>query len=257
MYRAVRPRQLRDRPADARLRPPNEADRVAGFIGRLTGNRSSTGENVMGWTHLYKSPDESAKDFLARHCVRWSTLSEQAHPRVVASATGPRGCIALAVRFPAQFFIEQKCAPFDDYQAALDGSITLAMVFLTSGGEGSGSRYNFGYKDMSESMGPCEPVAASILAHLSPLARPDSYAHNWRERCQVYSASKSAGRTIKDGTRIKFAEPFKSTSGATVQEFEAATILRKGRQTRVWRALPSGGLWRFTSEQVQRAQIAA
>jgi hypothetical protein len=133
----------------------------------------------------------------------------------------------------------------------------MAFVFLTSGGEGCGSRYNFGYKDMGESMGPNEPVSASILAHLSPITDPNSYAHNWRQRCLEYSASKNTSRAIKDGTRIKFAEPVKSTSGKIVQEFVAATIVHRGRKTRLWRAMPSGEIWRFTSEQVQRAEIIA
>ena len=56
----------------------------------------------MGWMTTYKDPKESAADFLKRECLTWS-LPLEAHPQVIASATGS-SCIAFAVRFPAAYW---------------------------------------------------------------------------------------------------------------------------------------------------------
>lgn len=54
---------------------------------------------------------------------------------------------------------------------------------------------NFGYKDMDESMGPCErDCPLSILALLSP--RDDEYALAWREDCRDNAAKKVASRKV-------------------------------------------------------------
>lgn len=91
--------------------------------------------------------------------------------------------------------------------------------------------YNFGYKDMDETMGPCiANCPASILDLLTPT--DSKWANDWREKCR-----KNANRKpIKIGDTIKFTEPvyngetifqkikyyryrnvFKSASGALVR----------------------------------------
>ncbi len=120
----------------------------------------------MGWMTTYKDPKESAADFLKRECLTWS-LPLEAHPQVIASATGS-SCIAFAVRFPAAYW-DRRSPPQRTFIPNRDGSVTTALIFLTNSGERGSRSYNFGYKDMDETMCPCEPVAASILRHLSAL----------------------------------------------------------------------------------------
>ena len=71
------------------------------------------------------------------------------------------------------------------YVANADGSITFGAVFLTRYDDGC-----WGYKGMEESAGPVESRApVSLLALLSELKDPDSYAHAWRQRCRDWAAS--------------------------------------------------------------------
>ena len=66
-----------------------------------------------------------------------------------------------------------------------------AAVFLTSGKGRDGSVW--GYKDMDETMGPCEDKCpASILALLSPT--DDKDANEWRERCRANIRRKAEER---------------------------------------------------------------
>ena len=71
----------------------------------------------------------------------------------------------------------------------------VALVFLTSGG-----RARFGYKDMEESMGPCETECPTrILNLLTPFEQipgasldPQvNYAIGWRQKCREHAAAKS------------------------------------------------------------------
>lgn len=70
-------------------------------------------------------------------------------------------------------------SPLEDatYVTDADGSFTFGAVFLTRYDDGC-----WGYKDVEESAGPVESRAPlSILALLSDLKDPDSYAHAWRQ----------------------------------------------------------------------------
>jgi hypothetical protein len=115
-------------------------------------------------------------------------------PQVVASATGS-SCIAFAVRFPSAYW-DRRSSPQRTFIPDKDGSVTTALIFVTNSGERGSRSYNFGYKDMDETMGPCEPVAASILRHLSALDLENGgevakWAQAWRDRCKAYSAARS------------------------------------------------------------------
>ena len=77
----------------------------------------------------------------------------------------------------------------------------FAAVFLTTIRK---DFYNFGYKDMDETMGPGEAKCpANILALLT---EPDNeFALSWRERCRQYHADKKAPTAFANlplGTRV-------------------------------------------------------
>ena len=66
--------------------------------------------------------------------------------------------------------------------------------------------YNFAYKDMSESMGPCYyDCPLSILKLLSPT--DNEYALSWRNKCKVRAEQKKSPTALANlpvGTRIQF-----------------------------------------------------
>ena len=73
--------------------------------------------------------------------------------------------------------------PVEDttYVTDADGSITFGAVFLTRYDDGC-----WGYKDIEESAGPVESRAPlSLLALLSELKDPDSYAQAWRSAAGI------------------------------------------------------------------------
>lgn len=90
------------------------------------------------------------------------------------------------------FNILKSCMVGTVYYAAVRGKNApdvWAAVFLTA--ENNRDYFNFGYKDMSEDMGPyCYDCPKSILDLLSPT---DSQSANaWREACRKRHAEKSA-----------------------------------------------------------------
>ena len=87
-----------------------------------------------------------------------------------------------------------------------EDQITFAAVFVTS--VDNNDYYNFSYKDMEESMGPCYyDCPISILNMLSPT--DSEFANNWRETCR--QKAKGANKLLRNlpiGARIKVTMPF-------------------------------------------------
>jgi hypothetical protein len=89
--------------------------------------------------------------------------------------------------------------------------------------------FNFGYKDMSEEMGPrFNKCPAQILDLLSPVEElfgdglGKDWATEWRQTCRE-ALEKKTSHHLKDGETIKFERPF--TSGNTFQ------VVKYGRKT--------------------------
>ena len=85
-----------------------------------------------------------------------------------------------------------------------DEQKVFAVVFLTS--VDSKDYFNFAYKDMDESMGPCYyDCPKSILDLLSPT--DNEYALNWREKCRERIAKEKEGLSLSKlpvGSKIRF-----------------------------------------------------
>ena len=139
--------------------------------------------------------------------------------------------------------------PVEDttYMTDADGSITFAAVFLTRYDDGC-----WGYKDMEESAGPVESRAPlSLLALLSELKDPDSYAHAWRQRCQDWAAIPD----YEEGDKIKLAAPVTLTDGSTCQ-IVTATHYKRGRQKRrCYRIEETGGLVRLSKASLAGSEL--
>lgn len=106
--------------------------------------------------------------------------------------------------------------------------------------------YIFGYKDMTEQMGPCESdCPETILDLLTPTDRP--YAQQWRARCYESAAARRA-RAAKPkprvGQAVVFDEPLAFSDGRSFERLEVVANPRSSR-TVLFRAPGSGGLYRI------------
>lgn len=104
--------------------------------------------------------------------------------------------------------------------------------------------YDFGYKDMDETMGPVESECPErILKLLTPTDR--EYAIQWRERC--WDTIKLR-KLFRKGNRIRFEEPVSFTDGSTLSDFE---VIRPGR----FRSLENGGVYRISRAYTRKAEL--
>ena len=98
----------------------------------------------------------------------------------------------------------------------------FAVVCLTNTSTGARDGCTFGYKDLTEHMGPCESECpASILNELTDTN--SEYAAAWRERCRanlVRRRLQNAKPTPKPGQTIVFDEPMRFSDGQERARFE-------------------------------------
>lgn len=100
----------------------------------------------------------------------------------------------------------------------------FAVVCLVRWNPRDKEGYVFGYKDMTENMGPCEVECPErILALLGPTN--SEYALDWRRRCHANLAKRA--RSIEDGARVKLPTPIKFTDGHAGDEF---IVEKRGRR---------------------------
>lgn len=100
--------------------------------------------------------------------------------------------------------------------------------------------YNFGYKDVDESMGPCDHDCP--VAWLDRLSAPvNDYSREWREKVREFAA-RSQDRKLAVGDRFRLAAPMKFSDGSHESEF---TVERYKTRSRAYRGA-NGRLYRIT-----------
>ena len=189
----------------------------------------------MGWTvySRWTSPEDRAAE--RAEVIRLYTA-------ITAEAPYTAECL-MASRVGATWYMAVRLAPkpgrriperwLAEYARAADGSITYAAVVLTSrqGGE-------WGYKDLSEGLGPYEAKAPlKLLALLSPLIPDnDRFAADWRERVRAHHAAKRERVKIAPGDRFEVGTSFRFGGGPggdfEARRFEAFLSRRPGRRAR-------------------------
>src|SRR5271166_5967256 len=106
--------------------------------------------------------------------------------------------------------------------------------------------YIFGYKDMSESMGPYErDYPEPILDLLTPTGH--EHARRWRDDCRANAATRRARRakpSPRDGQTIIFDEPLDFADGRSFDRLEVIANPHSHR-TVLFRAPGSGSLYRI------------
>jgi hypothetical protein len=129
-----------------------------------------------------------------------------------------------------------------------DGSFRWIAVFLT---RKSRDAYDFGYKDMEESMGPVEAhcprriiSAASSLRHPDP-AVEGNYAAQWRQKCLDLRAAETKRKAeLVHGAVLRLSCVLDFSDGYKGDYFTVAVIKRRGRNRTYFRA-PNGSLYRI------------
>lgn len=107
-------------------------------------------------------------------------------------------------------------------------------VVLTSSDKAHG--YNFGYKDMDESMGPCERKCPNGILDLLTSTKSE-YALKWREDCRAYNAKKRAPDNLSKlpiGTVITYTGgngPVKLVKRAPAYQFKTPWWYRPDNNT--------------------------
>jgi len=204
----------------------------------------------MGWTYFRKPEGMKTVDVIKRELG-----SEYENKIVAASAT------LGAVHVVAKFHEPNS----DVYVPDADGMVRAIIVFKINNVPKAKDGYNFGYKDMSETMGPygCE-CAPSIIAAASELRDPigpqPQYsslksAREYRERSLALAKAKAAKRALKVGTKIKLAAPL-SFGGVKLDEFVVERCRVRGRkgQSTVFRSTVTGGLYGLRASDLMTAK---
>lgn len=207
----------------------------------------------MGWTFFHKPKGKKAVDAIKDSCgAEWC-----AKHIVASSAT--REAVFLVGQFHDP---ESKV-----YVPGADGMVRALLVFAIKSVPKASDGYNFGYKDMEESMGPygC-PAPLSIIAQCSELQDPIGpypqwsslkSARDYREGSAKIAAQKAIKRKLKPGNKVTLAKPM--TFGGRMQQSFTVEVCRvrgrKGKST-VFRA-PDGMLCSVSARNLEGATVEA
>lgn len=119
----------------------------------------------------------------------------------------------------------------------------IAVVCLVRYNPRDAEGYVFGYKDMDETMGPCESECpAAILDLLTPTTK--EYALAWRARCRSMLAKRAAATKLRDGDLVVFTEPIRFTDGSEHRRMRVVVDKHRPRAMR-FRPPGGGGLYRI------------
>ena len=111
-------------------------------------------------------------------------------------------------------------------EPSTDGSAgpVFALVCLVRWNPRDREGYFFGYKDMDETMGPCEAECPQrILDLIGPT--DNEHANDWRRRCRDNLQRRA--RPIEHGMRIRPSEPLRFTDGHEGTDF---IVEKRGRR---------------------------
>jgi len=80
--------------------------------------------------------------------------------------------------------------------------------------------FNFGYKDMSEDMGPGIANCPKRILDLLSEPPPNEWAQEWRERCRENIKQRRKLGRLKVGDIVVFPHPIEFRSGARLKELQ-------------------------------------
>ena len=186
----------------------------------------------MGWTWQHKPYGMKVKDFL----IEEFTYENETRKSVVLD-------IAIVKLRTAYLAVETTIKETGDRK------VWAGVVLL---GYAPNDHFDLGYKDMDETMGPCETECPErILDLLTPT--DSQWANEWREKCRGNLAARAKLRGfIKPGKTYRLKYPARFTDGATLQ-----TVRVKQRKGSAWLVEPEDGwgLYRLGHDRFQGAEV--
>lgn len=109
--------------------------------------------------------------------------------------------------------------------------------------------WNFGYKDMDESMGPVYYNCPARILDL--LTEPvNETAREWRQRCRERLKRKERARQLRPGVVVRFRAPLHFTDGRVADTFKVVEVVRRGRR----RLLFESGGWLYQIRSLDRLE---
>lgn len=133
------------------------------------------------------------------------------------------------------------------YYAAIrnshDKKVTI-FVALINGGRGD---HGYGYKDMDESMGPCEKDCPLSLLALCD-EPPNEWAKTWREEVRAYHAARTGQLTLAKSVQLGAKVWLRHTKDNpfTIRRIEGKKIL--GTDCKGW------GLYRIPRNRIEKVE---
>ena len=183
----------------------------------------------MGWTTTYKPKGEPVLDFFIRQGVfTWSSDCPNTY-RVLDSAL-----VNMSTFYAA---VEQV------NKETRDRKVWAAVILVRH--YPKDPRYNFGWKDMDESMFPVEcSCPERILKLLTPTDHQSS--NEWRAACWANIEKRKDRKNLPAGTVLKY--------GRNLLTIEGPWSLNKNK-TVVWG--PQGQQWIMSRSQILAAEIVS
>lgn len=174
----------------------------------------------MGWTCTYKAKEQSLTDFFINHGVlSWS----DENPNVYKVLDG-------ALVNLSEYYAAVECI----HKETGERRVWAAVILVTFHQD---THYNFCYKAMDETEGPCAyNCPGRILDLLTPTDY--EYAIGWREKCRQNLEIKANGRkfiaSLKIGSMVRMDNPIKFSDGycsneLTVSRKEGKSLVFNGR----------------------------
>ncbi|WP_054697714.1 DUF6927 domain-containing protein [Syntrophomonas palmitatica] len=152
----------------------------------------------MGWTYTHKDAGESVFDFFKKRFDY--SRDDGRYGKVIACAVKNLRTAYLAY----------------EINSPDRGKEVVALVCLL--GYAPKDYYNFGYKEIDESMGPCETECPEkILKLLTPTE--SEWANEWRKRCWENIKKGKTRIKLTEGNQVRSPEPINFTNGKAYQEF--------------------------------------
>jgi hypothetical protein len=203
----------------------------------------------MGWTFMPSNGKDRVT--IIREQLDYDT--DAYTQKVIDHATLGSTVYLLVQRTP-----KGACQPDRTYINDADGAFRWIAVFLTRKHRYA---YDFGYKDMSEGMGPVESRCPKrLISAASPLRDDDptvdeNWAAQWRARCLSNLAQRHA--KLKSGTLVRLSHAVKFSNGYEGDLFTVCIIKRRGRNRTYFEAPNNAGLYRITNLSAIGYQIVA
>jgi hypothetical protein len=202
----------------------------------------------MGWTFFHKPKGKKAVDAIKGEY----------------GVEGLKRIVATSATREAVFIVSKFHEPDSKvYVPDADGMVRALLVYSIK--SVPKSEYNFGYKDMTETMGPygCE-APMSIIAQCSELQDPIGPQPQWsslqsardyRARSAKAAANKALKRKLKPGNKVTLAQPGK-WGGLECQRFTVEVCRVRGRKgmSTVFRA-ENGMLCGVSARQLEGATV--